>query len=169
MKNVEKCSCSLCSQLPAKTTARHWRCPSTPRRWAWSWACALAAWSSSSFCWAPSSSSLRKGKHLLGSLHYNTRLIMRDHIASPLPPPLRPPRCFYSFFFPAHPRWVCFGTLQLCKLFFSVKVTLCQRKNELKGWTKHPEHRCRSRIPHGVPEGQSNTHFPSRSRCQVFN
>ena len=57
-----------CFQRPAKITARLWRCPSTPKRWVWSWGCVLEAWSSSSFCWALSSSSLRKGKRLLISV-----------------------------------------------------------------------------------------------------
>lgn len=60
-----------CHQRPAKTTARLWRCPNTPRTWGSYWGCAPEASSSSSSCWAPSSSSSRKGKSPLITVERN--------------------------------------------------------------------------------------------------
>lgn len=51
-------------QLPAKTPSTRWRCPNTPRTWAWSWARASAVWWCSSCSSGRSSSWSRRGKPL---------------------------------------------------------------------------------------------------------
>lgn len=55
--------------------------------------CVPEVWSSSSFCWVLSSSSLRKGKRLLTTVENETCLIMHNHSTSPT---LIFPLCFVS-------------------------------------------------------------------------
>lgn len=73
----------LFPQLLVKITVRLWRCPSTLRRWGWFLGCALEVWSSSSFCWVLSSSSLRKGNVCWQLSSTKTCLIMHNHTTSP--------------------------------------------------------------------------------------
>lgn len=139
-------------QPPAKTTARLWRCPSTRRRWAWSSGCAPAAWSSSSFCWVPSSSSLRKGKRLLikcwarnmphyAQSHRISRIVFSLYVL-----------LWNSSAVGFQTRWT-FG-----------KVMLAFREDA--GPTASA---ALFSFPHGAPEGPNNSHLRSLSECEVFN